>query len=1676
MSVYLPGATFGSGYGGNTFGLSPYGGVYNPRSPVAVNRGYGGYSYSYSSYGHFGYIVPKISYAISTTGFVIRVFFTAAIEETADVTDINNYDFTTIEGVDVTVLNVDIVYVDDNGVLILDVTHTGTTLGGQYHLTINNLVSAGTYFDIEPPNNEITLYTLGDLTSVDITLQSPEDLLLSFTDSLNRPQELLTEGEFTPGVNNINSYEIVSEYPFDPVILKALQDTIDLSKVVLEVKYLTSTLYDVVVGPSFVYNYDGSVLPEDDPQFTSTKIGTGTAMATSSGLFLSKDSSNIFGYSFGDNTGRLLPNSSYRVDFTFDLSSADINPPVLSKTFGTFTVSDGVVEITILLRDISDVKVLEVVSGSYSTQIPYDWSVGQTELSLLRNQRAGIFSILLDDYPQLSFKTTLADGAPTAGAGSAFVLNSDFTVNLFKITRLYFTSSQTIFTNTWNFLHQTSNSFTGSSVNTTKSFKTKRGPLVRGWGDNTPATINDVQVLLDTTPLGIESVNPYTGEIFLEVPVPIFPVGLYTLSVDYKWFKNPHLGLVGLNTNGLNLNTWDRSVGRHTTSNSTSLGVTKTNRFPMGISLGPVNRLNPKEIGHKYIGFQNDYSALLNSQHLLLLNKNPHNISEGNIQANTIKQRALYNGQTLPTNEGWSLQGLDTGYLNNDGTYTLVDASSGSYSIGYESYYFQEVDLSLDTHTTVIGRFKVTDYTLDGIYTGVGVGLYDGSDLGLVGALLINGVQHIGLLLDGSNPQNPGSWKLGFTYTATAISQTVITVPLTNIPNNLKEGQRFVIYNGLQTGIYTVAECGLNSIGDNVLITLLESLPVSINTVGANQFNITYETKWDTDLVTVRMSCLYPEGVLNVYVTSGISGTYLENESLIPYPAQTSLVLPNPDNGIVLWGSTSRKATNESTWDFVQYINNPLKLLQTLQGKQVQLDMNVLPQEESLFYIVGGFGIQSVDSGLLTLNTNSASKTIPTTNYYETVEPFLSTKTKVDVQSTFELVQGTEGVGDIEVYIEDSNRRGCVRSLRYVETTQRGLLVNNAKVSLSGLLSPENDGWTPGLTNSVSTSVVGNTLSFTKTSTQTSTWSISKTPDTNNSGIELEFLLRFNSYTLGTQPLTLYTNVYALGNSKQLYIELTPTSIIVSTMLGTPLLTIPFNNGDGLYHTYKIVCDAIGDVVSVFVDNTLLGTTSYSALLGASNIYTLSMFMGGTSEYSIDLEYMYQTPQVLHPNEKRTLGLLKRDGDINNIDSYTIPRTDNTKALNSSLTAIIKEIDFYNSTDARLLLDPTKGLSLYLPNELMPNGDVYVPGTEEVSNAWAYVEYRNLPVYRTLRSHIGFGSWLSNVISKQKWDSFEYSIKTPNIDYGVAPQGMVLNKAIKLTSGEYNFDTTLEDRTFQTRSSTLIYVPDSGIYGSRVYQVIVDGVVLPLNDYTFNRHTQYIVLDTPLTSSTVRVIFNPGDTISKTYLCTQPIDQTVTVLNSDTPIIPPMSPHYSGVETCTTERGTDVHITSISDNTGFQDIEISGHFVSDHKPVEDGISGVHNKTSSIISGSSSYHTAPALHLSGGSYTGMVLPTNTVSNMLYPNIPGQQMGMNQGTVIHLKDVVYEDSITTPTDNDQADYIITDYGLTTSRLGPWGGVTSLSTSLQGGGVQLSSGLFILNGGQQIIQPSITVGVLS
>lgn len=1672
LPVYLPSLTLGGfGYGG-----APYGYSLLPLLPLPVpySGGYGGEAYGLDPYGSVDFTDPTVSGASSQNGFQVEVFFSKALQGGPDLFNPTNYLVVAVFGAPLSVVSVVGGSPGDfGGWDSVVLTHTGSTLGGRYQVSATNLV------DLQGKPllpTVVEFYTFGDVASVAVEIPTPDNgksVRLDFTDSGGFPQGLLPESQFSPGVEDSSEYAVSSDYPVLPAISSVKQDALVLSRIELEVDYMTSTTYNLVVGPALAYSYLGEVLPDEDPQFTGVEIGSGVSSASAiSGLLLTKALGDIYGWEFLDVTGKLAPSATFRADFLFNAASASITPPVTSSILATLSVCDGSTQVDVFVTDVLGVKALTVSSGAYTASVGFAWNLGESLVTLIRNQKGGFYTLLGNGVPLLSFSESSPTGAPTFPPGTQVLLDPSHSVALFRVLEVRLTSSATIYTSAWNFIHGLTSTFVGSSTLTRDRILTKRGPLVRGWGDPTPAQKQDVEVRINGTPVEVAGVNPYVGEIYPLVPIPLTPTGATTVEADYIWFVNPALEFSGLNTRGLGLNLWDRAVG-HTAHAlapvpGNSVGSTKNNRFPMGVVLGPYVRPTPKIVAHRYIGFQRGgYSALLNEPTTLQLNRNPHAISVGKVSANALIQTGTFNGDTLPfqAETPWSLVGLDIGGLTGEGAYRVVDSLSGPYGVGQPAYYRREFDLALNGVLTQVGRFKVQDWVLDGVFTGVGFGAYTGNHLFLIGALVVSGVKHLGILLVGEDPQLETSWKIGPSLQAVARSQTQVTVSGDSFPLGVGPGTRLRISSGPQTGVYTILACGVEALaGGEILLTLASPLPEDVTLWGNSNFEMLFEVDW-TNLVSVRAQVSFLEGSAQAYLAGALSGFLGEVSPLPAYPAQTSLVLPALEKAVALWGSVSRKTKNASVWDFTKYTFTPDRVLNTVQGLTVNTEMGVVPQEDpnDPWYIRGGYGYAQVQAaGNQTLIKSTSAPVIEGVDLefaYERVEPYLSSRVSLDLDAKFQVESGRLGAGDVEISIDDGVREVSLRTLLYVQGTYpissggfetgRRLVSNLPQASLSGLQYPEDAGWTAsGISGSPSVYPEGQKLGVTKNSAAEVLYTC-PIPDPIEvsyqgliSEVEVQILSGSPVGSIGVGLISGARVRNLVGSQTRLVLLGFVTGALVLLDRNLALVqSLTYVWDDGAKHTYRMLLDPSSNSVVLVVDDVVMLTVALSLFAQGAEAPEAVFRLAGSGEVStlvyssscIPLRPVAKAGSVL----SRTFGVLLAEGDADKIDGYRIPRADSSGAPNSSLSAIPVPMDWRNPLHSRLYLDPTWGVTYYRPDIPPPPAFTgnFATQTTDPTAAWISVEYSELPVNKKPRGTVMFGSPDPQAITQSRWDFLRYKIRGDVDGFGIAPQNMVINRAFTVTSGEFLRDETPEVRTITSRTSTLVKVSDSAIYARRVFVVQVAGAVLLSSEWTFDPGTQVLVLNTPLPEPnySVTVTFSAGAPFTKDYLCSQPVWTSPTQLNVGTPPVPksrdsyptsgvfsgtaitdpsdaldpeesPAPPEhhqfigfqegteslYASMEFCEKEEGEDVYIAPICDGPGpglgLAEIAISGSFTSNEFSVEGGPGGTWGGRSPVISGSSAhFNQSTVLIASGGSYQNSTLgPALNLGMVLYPN--------------------------------------------------------------------------------------------
>ena len=1554
-------------FGLSPFGISGFGSGLGPGDPFTVDSGYGGDSYGVDSYGSVDTIAPIATTAVCQTGFRVELFFSEPMSlADANLLATTSYAIepifggatVTVQSVSVATVSAVDVYagITSSGALSVYVDHSGTTLGGVYRIRVvqgikdisgNPMVipplvvenPADPFNVIYHQSNKVVLLALGEPPSYIATALSGNTVLLDFA------QDMLHAG-----ITTLTNFTFTST-PAYPVDLEAVTVTHpylgDASRVLLSVKGMTALNYACEVTQAEAFDYDGTYLPSAATTFIGTTIGTGSTSVGGGYITLSKLLANAYGWQFGDSTGKVTNTSTYRMDIEFNPAGMQIFPLLQNGLpFAEILADDGTDAVgAIRLTRVAGADAISITGlGTYAVT----WSTGGAKtLSIVRNQQASTYTFLMNGVP---FVTTAIASFIGGGSfsGISLTLLAGYELAGFKLLFATVTASDTVWSSAWNFLHGSLSTLAGSGLLARDALLTEHGPLTKDWGDPTPATKNDVTVRVNGVAVEVRAVNPYIGKIETIIPIPLMVPGAITVTVDYKWMLNPIFAMGGYNTIGSVFNQWSfpgghtypPAHGEQIQDLTHPKGCPDQMPFPMRLVMGPVDRPEPLLIGHRFMALDRAYTAAMNNPTLLLFNQNPHSVAVPGFETIPNPTSVSFDGLTLPTdaNSPWTLLGEDLGHVDvGAGTYTVIDTESGSYGVGTAAVWYREVDLTFPSATVVAGRFKVNSYVPHGVFTGVGFGIHDNRRIFLMGCLVLNGVQHVGLLKDATKPQEFASWEVGPKVAIEILSTTSFKALTANLPTGLSAGDRFQIIVGSQTGVYTLASVTVQSDGYST-VTISGAFPADPNWWGNRYFDTYFEVVFSEPL-TYRITANPKLGTCTLYVSGDISGTFLSLTKATPYPdpAQTDLMLLADGDGQAFWGSLSTWATNNSTWSFFRYGVQPDQRAIHGRGLVVASEMSDIPREDpnSEWFRTQGFGYDEIEgpTNRLLLKHTAESTQQDFSYGYARIEPFIQPGINVDVDTTFQVDSGTLGSGDLQVIVQNTNRQVLLGTLLYREAfgVLPRRLVDAPSVSASCLYVPTDDptrAWELNPTLWLATTAVPTARVDIKTLTLSSVGGYRGTIDLTGvtPPIPKSRVLEARFKTDTTFSANAYTGIYLSGSAGDGFdnklVNLTlrkvgATAVVSFTNVissGPTLQDYTFNWADGGFHTYRVLIDWEASNVLLYIDDVLYPPTGL-ALFDAYSVHNDVAF--GCESDSVTTLWDYVHYHMAPPlDAKRTIGVWL-GGSLSDIDSWQIPRTDVTDELNSSPSAIIEEMDWRSQMDVRIHWDAGWGVSVFRPDLPLPpffTGD-FATDITEPSAAWIRVETQWIPRVTTAQTFgsVSFGSLDPKSLSQQRWKEVRYRIYNwKDTDYRSA-EHMVFNQYSVITSAEQTRDVTPENVVITSLDNKHVTLTPTRINASRVFSVIDNGQLISSTFWTFDPTLQLISLVPDSEGNEVSfsgdhvpitVVFAPGNPITMTYLEGQPLLDSSILLNEGTP---PYQMHQAGPDVASVQFGTQVN-------------------------------------------------------------------------------------------------------------------------------------------------------------------------
>jgi hypothetical protein len=619
-----------------------------------------------------------------------------------------------------------------------------------------------------------------------------------------------------------------------------------------------------------------------------------------------------------------------------------------------------------------------------------------------------------------------------------------------------------------------------------------------------------------------------------------------TVLVNYSWVNNPTVDFAALNDPQFRLNSWNRDVGypsevRHHYRYNNQLVVPSDGYNSTNIQS---TLAQPEQRDLKYRAYERAYTPVLNDPNLLTLNNPIHKVSFPPMSREINSVFVSYGATVLPENDPvapWTRNGVGTTTLGSD-LLTVTKTAAGPFPTGQVLFWNRLIDLTFPAVFAAAWRGYITAApTTEGVFTGVAAGYSNGSKAIVVGFLLVAGVAQIGVLqAGGDDPSILASWAGGLDTSGNP----------TNAP---------AVFDWTVIHSYRLYE--------------------------------------DTS------------GNIRLYIDGNVVETLRVTEAELPYLEELS----SPFNELqgVFFGSLSRAAVNTSVWEFVRYNIIPTNPVQTAPSVFVTYTGNMTPETATQPWTpVGSAGTETIlASSFLILDSTSATDEVTEEaaglvsgdfRGYDRIEPLLSSSSDVVLDVNVQLRTFTHGITPNAVMAAVDDGTYLVQLCFFPD-------VSSPKLSYGGRALPTAFSpytWTAmgGQTAAMlgrylrvtDTSLTDGLIYFIDDSAPLASTDrvVSSTTD-----YMLEFRARVESFTVDVVT-------HFAGVNADIYDGLRSVGVMLTTVAGVPNVTfhsegvafdnLPFNWNDGKYHTYRLVKSTLGNLVTLFIDTTLIGSTNYS--------------------------------------------------------------------------------------------------------------------------------------------------------------------------------------------------------------------------------------------------------------------------------------------------------------------------------------------------------------------------------------------------------------------------------------------------------------------------------------------------
>jgi hypothetical protein len=545
---------------------------------------------------------------------------------------------------------------------------------------------------------------------------------------------------------------------------------------------------------------------------------------------------------------------------------------------------------------------------------------------------------------------------------------------------------------------------------------------------------SDVIVRVNGTPVSVDLVIGLLGQIVLTSP----PAPGSSISIDYSWISNPTVEIRRLNSKEFRSNQWDRTTWSSFPYRNVlqrSEGATRRLNKAFGIGTTLTNTITDSSVNfltsQVVIGDTLVITSGVNIGNYQVLLVGAHSVTISTIFPQVTSIQAPYSipgrddiraPQPQPVLRELFYRAYERAYTAVSNDPTLLVLNSPKNRIAYKplSRQISEVSVAYDADTLP---------EVDPIHPWQQVGIGTAS---VAGGFLSVTHSTIGPYPEGQ----PFFWTQGVdltfphAYATTWRLRLDSTIPdgvFTGVCTGWSDSSRVAVLGYLLDG--GVRKIGFLTRGNGNNPSLITGWSGGLDGLG-NPTGVPIVFDWST-LHSYRLF-RDTSGVVRFYVDGEVIASLAISEAQLPFLEELDDSFNEIQN--IFFGALSRKATSQSSWDFVHYLVLPTNPQQSVPSAFASYTPVLLPENSSPPWTpVGYHGNESLLGGLFVLDSTSATDLATSSEVglvggdfkgFNRIEPLLSVSSNTVLDFGVTLRTLTHGIApnSVMVAVDDGNR------------------------------------------------------------------------------------------------------------------------------------------------------------------------------------------------------------------------------------------------------------------------------------------------------------------------------------------------------------------------------------------------------------------------------------------------------------------------------------------------------------------------------------------------------------------------------------------------------------------------------------------------------------------------------